>query len=179
MERASLPGPPLYLAFLPNFLFATDEVKARYVSRAWALALVPSLILTIIVSMALPAAEAPEFNIDGPTMLLLIVVIGPLIETLLMAIPLLLLNRLAGPGPAVVGSALLWGVLHSLQAPVWGLVIWWPFLILSTAFLTWRSRGLTIAVLMVTAIHGLHNSVPAALLLLTDGTGQAAQTSPA
>jgi hypothetical protein len=167
-KPASLPGRPSYLSFLPDFLFSTDSVKARYVARAWALALVPSLLLAILISLIAPGAKQPEFVVDGPLTIAFLVVVGPLIETLLMIPPLLLLNRFAGPGPAVVGSALLWGVLHSLQAPVWGLVAWWLFLIFSIAFLTWRSRGLVTAFLLVTAIHGLQNSVPAALLLLMD-----------
>ena len=170
---ADLPGRPRYLALLPDFLFQIDEAKARYVMRAWLLALLPSLALGILVGLLAPQAEVPDIAIDDTTKLLFVIVIGPLIETLLMIPPLLLLNRFASPGPAVVGSALLWGVFHSLQAPTWGLVIWWPFLIFSIAMLTWRARGLGLAVLMVAVIHGLHNSVPAALLLVEGGAAAA------
>ena len=172
-DSAALPGRPVYLAFLPDFLFRTDPIKARYVARAWAVTLVPSLVLAILVGLLAPQADRPDIRVDGPQMILLITVLAPLVETLLMIPPLLLLNRFAGAGPAVVGSALLWGVVHGLQAPVWGLVIWWPFLIFSIAMLTWRANGLGIAILLVTAIHGLQNSVPAALLLLSGGTGTA------
>ena len=164
---AALPGRPSYLAFLPDFLFHTDPVKARYVAKAWVLTLLPSLALAILVGLLAPQAERPDFVITGPMMFFFLTVIGPLIETLLMTPPVLLLNRFAGAGPAVIGSALLWGILHGLQAPVWGLVIWWPFLIFSIALLTWRERGLGVAMLMVAAIHGLQNSVPAALLLIS------------
>ena len=176
-EGASLPGRPLYFRFLPNFLFSTDDNKARYVVKAWLLALLPAILLSILVSVLAPHAARPEFPLRGdmlPVMILLLVVIGPLIETLMMAPVLLLVDRLAGAGPAVVASALLWGILHSLQRPVWGLVVWWPFLILSIAFLTWRARGLVTAILLVTAIHGLQNSVTAALLLVSSAGGGAA-----
>jgi hypothetical protein len=168
---AALPGRPSYLAFLPDFLFRTDRVKARYVAKAWALSLVPSLTLAILIGLVAPQAEPPDIKIGGATMFVFVVLIGPLLETLLMIPPLLLLNRFAGPGPAVVGSAILWGIVHGLQAPTWGLVIWWPFLIFSIAMLTWREQGLGVAVPMVTAIHGLQNSVPAALLLIGGAPG--------
>jgi hypothetical protein len=63
----------------------------------------------------------------------------------------------------------LWGVAHSLAAPLWGLIVWWPFLIFSIALLTWRERGLLPAIAVVTTIHGLQNAT-AAILLLVQGS---------
>lgn len=160
-----LPGRPRYLAFLPDFLFVADD-KARYVVKAWLLALLPTFLLSIGVDLLFPQADSPEFAFDGPLLLFSLVVAAPFLETLLMIPPLLLLDRWAGPGPAVVASAVSWGVVHSLEVPVWGLVAWWPFLVLSIAFLTWRAQGIGIAILLVTVIHGLHNSVFAAMLLV-------------
>jgi membrane protease YdiL (CAAX protease family) len=164
---AGLPAPrPPYLAFLPGFLFRTDEVKARYVLRAWLLAFVPSMLLSWLVAMALPAAEAPPLVIDGILAVAMVVLFAPLVETLIMVPVVLLLQRLLGFGPAVVASAVLWGIAHSLAAPVWGLVIWWPFLIFSIAMLTWRRQSLVAAVLVVFAIHAVQNSGPALLILV-------------
>ena len=112
-----------------------------------------------------------------PVMILLLVVIGPLLETLMMTPVVLGVIRVAGAGPAVVANAVLWAILHSLQRPVWGLVVWWPFLVLSIAFLTWRPRGIGTAIVIVACIHGLQNSVSAALLLLVNVTGGASPTS--
>jgi membrane protease YdiL (CAAX protease family) len=78
--------------------------------------------------------------------------------------PVLLLNRLGGRWVAVVGSAMLWGVLHSLLAPTWGVAIWWPFLIFSTAFLTWREKGYWIGIATAATIHLLNNVGPALLI---------------
>lgn len=166
---AADPARPRYLAFLPAFLFAADPNPARYVVKAWPVALLPALVLGILAGLLAPEAEPPDLAIDGAVAVLLVVVVAPLLETLLMTVPLALMARLLGPGPAAVGSALLWAVLHSLAAPIWGLVIWWPFLILSVAMLTWRERGWTRAILVVAAIHALHNSLPALLLLLAAG----------
>jgi len=174
-DRARLPGRPRYLAFLPDFLFHADPDKARYVVKAWLLVLLPSLALSALVTWLAPSAPAPDFPLRGPmlpVMILLLVAIGPLIETLLMTPVLLVVDRLAGPGPAVIANAALWGVLHSLQRPTWGLVVWWPFLVMSIAFLTWRPRGLVTAILLVTAIHDLQNSVAAAILVVAEARGE-------
>jgi len=48
-------------------------------------------------------------------------------------------------------------------------VIWWPFLVFSTVFLTWRSRSLTAALALAAASHALHNLLPALLLVLAPG----------
>lgn len=169
-----LPGRPSYLRFLPDFLFVADAVRSRYVIKTWLLALLPSMALSVVVTLLAPEARGPEFPLQGgmlPIMIFMLVVIGPLIETLMMTPVLLVVNRFAGAGPAVVANAALWGVLHSLAVPTWGLVVWWPFLVLSIAFLTWRPRGLGTAILLVTVVHGLQNSVPAVLLLIMTASG--------
>jgi membrane protease YdiL (CAAX protease family) len=157
---------PAYLAFLPAFLFRAGGSKPAYVLKAWALVLLPSLLLSLTVSVSVPGAEGPDLPISGPVMIALITLFGPFVETLIMAALLLVLQRLVGFGPAVLLSSLGWGLAHSWGAPTWGLVAWWPFLIFSTVFLTWRARGTWTAILIVTAIHVLQNSFAVALLLL-------------
>jgi hypothetical protein len=44
-------------------------------------------------------------------------------------------------------------------------VIWWPFLIFSTAFLVWRQRSVLGAFGLVSLLHALHNLLPALGLL--------------
>ena len=65
----------------------------------------------------------------------------------------------------VVLSAIGWAIAHSLKAPTWGLVIWWPFLIFSTLYVTWRGQGRVLAIGIVFAVHALNNLGPALLLL--------------
>jgi membrane protease YdiL (CAAX protease family) len=162
----ALPGRPAYLAWLPRFLFETDPSAPRYVAKAWLTALLPSIALSALVRLAAADVAAPQFPGEPGMLVLLVVFVGPALETGLLALPLLLLNRLAGPGPAVIGSALLWAIVHSLVAPAWGLVIWWPFLIMSIAFLTWRRKGLLWALSVAFAIHALQNGFAVGLMLL-------------
>ena len=155
------------LPLLPRFLFEADRSKARYVILLWLLAIVPSLALSGLVGFLAPQAEPPELATEGSVALVLIVVIAPLIETLIMGAVLLGLEKLLGPRLAVVASALLWAVAHSLSAPIWGLVVWWPFLLFSIAFLTWRKSGLFTAIAIVTAAHALQNGAGMLLLQLS------------
>jgi membrane protease YdiL (CAAX protease family) len=164
-DEAALPRWPDYLTWLPRFLFDTDSIPERYIGKAWLTALLPSIALSLLVNLAAPEGSHPSIHVYGATSILLMVIVGPILETLLMIPPLFGLNRLFGPGPAVVGSGLLWGVFHSLSAASWGLVVWWPFLVMSIAFLTWRRAGLGKAILVVFAIHALQNGLAAFILL--------------
>jgi hypothetical protein len=169
--RASdLPGRPAYLGWLPAFLFRTDEITERYILKAWALALLPSFLLSAIQAWLLPTLRGPDFHTDFnrlPMLLFLLVVVSPVFETLILLPMVLFLRRLFGTGPAVLASAALWGVAHSLEAPGWGLVVWWPFLIMSIALLTWRAEGLVKATSVVICIHALQNAVGGFVLLFT------------
>ena len=123
-----------------------------------------SIVLAAAARLLFPQAAAPEFNVDGAFALFMLVAFAPLVETLIMGAVLLLLVRLAGPTLAVLISAIGWGAAHSALAPMWGLVIWWPFLIFSALFVTWRQRSLTMAFLMPTLAHALQNLAPALLI---------------
>lgn len=157
------------LSFLPNALL---EPRRPLVAMAagWLSALIPSLVLAALVAALLPEAQSPQFDVDGLVAIFLLVIFAPVAETLLMGGALLILLRLVSPGAAVILSALGWGLVHSLAVPAWGLVIWWPFLIFSTLFVTWRSRSLTAAFAMPAAVHALHN-LPPALLIATGYVG--------
>ncbi len=151
------------LRFLP--------VQVREPRRAWlaipiavALTLSGSILLSMAADGLAPQLGKPEFPIKGAFALALLVVFAPFIETLLMAAVLGLLARFLPATGAVLASAVLWGIAHSLQAPVWGLVIWWPFLIFSTLYMVWRQRGVIIAIAVVATTHALQNLGPAIMV---------------
>ena len=159
---------PAYLTWLPRFLFDTDTIPERYIGKAWLVVLLPSLALSALVNLVAPEGSHATIHIYGLVSVVLVIVVGPILETVLMIPPLLGLNRLFGPGVAVLGSALLWGAVHSLSAAAWGFVAWWPFLILSIALLTWRRAGLGRAILVVFAIHALQNGLGVVILLMVE-----------
>lgn len=160
-------GRPRALAFLPRFLFDPTTPAWRYVLLAWPLVALPALALGWLASRLLPDLAGPQLDGASTGVIVIgVVIVSPLIETVLMTGPVLALRRWLGPLAAVLGSAVTWGIAHSLAAARWGLVIWWPFLIFSIAFLTWRARGYWRAVGLVTIIHALNNAVPILALLV-------------
>ncbi len=119
----------------------------------------------MLVSSLMPQVAGPSFPVNGLSTVLLLVVFAPLVETLIMAAAIEILLLALPPRFAVIASAAGWGIAHSLAAPAWGLVIWWPFLIFSTLYVTWRGRGKVMAMGIVFAVHALNNLGPALLLL--------------
>ncbi len=139
--------------------------------RAWlailigaALTLAGSLALSAIATSLAPTLAKPDFPMRGPIAFLLLFAFAPLVETLIMAAVLSLLARFLSPTLAVLASAALWGIAHSLQAAAWGLVIWWPFVIFSTLYMVWRERSVVAALGVATATHALQNLGPALVI---------------
>ena len=162
-----------HLRLLPAFVGDTGHSKAGYIVKAWLLTLLPSLALAALVGTVFGALfgepRGPSFPHAGPALVFMLVLFSPVVETLIMVPPLLVLNRLLGPGPAAVLSAAGWGIVHSLQAPTWGLVIWWAFFVFSWIILAWRKSSLLTGILIVMIVHAMQNAVPALLLLLARG----------
>ena len=154
--------PPV--TFLPKAL-REPRRPVLTLAIAWATAFLPSLPLGAAVTAILPRSALPAFPMVDWYVFFLMVVAAPLFETMIMGAALLLLRLVLSPTHAVLVSAVGWGILHSTAAPAWGLVIWWPFLVFSTVFLTWGSRSVLAALGMAAATHALHNLVPALLLV--------------
>jgi hypothetical protein len=151
------------LSFLPRPLREPRNAVLAIVT-AWACAFFPSIALSWLTAELIPQVGRPEFNVSGGAALFLLVLFAPVTETLIMAALLVVLLRFVRQPVAILISAAAWGVAHSLAAPAWGLVIWWPFLIFSTLFVVWRQRGFFAGVGVAAAAHALHNLGPAILL---------------
>ena len=159
---------PRLLRFLPRFLFVAEHTPV-YILKAWLLALLPSFLLSSLVFAVAPAAEVPlgEYErMPAAVTAFMLVLVAPFLESLIMAGVAALLYRAFGFAAAAFGSSLAWGLAHSAAVPIWGLVVWWPFLILTIVYLTWRQRGFWFAIGMATAVHGLQNGVATVALLL-------------
>ena len=152
------------IAWLPSALLEPRNVP-RSIALGWVLAFPASILIAAVIQLIAPAAQAPEFGkMSAPVAIGLLVFFSPIIESLIMGGVLLVLLRFLRPTWAVIASAVGWGIAHSLAAPIWGLVIWWPFLIFSTLFVVWRERSLWLAFAMPMCVHGLQNLPPALLL---------------
>jgi membrane protease YdiL (CAAX protease family) len=137
----------------------------RAILIAWLTAFVPSIALGAAVTQLFPQLGQPQLPLADPIAAVLVVIVAPLLETLIMAGFLALLLWLLPPTAAVLVSALGWGVAHSLAAPAWGLVIWWPFLVFSVLYVTWRKRSLLLALAIPAATHALQNLLPTLAML--------------
>ena len=148
------------LRFLP--------AAVREPRRAWlailvgvALTLSGSLLLSWLANQFTPELAKPQFPVRGVLAMALLVGFAPIGETLIMAAILAVLARFLVPTAAVLASALIWGAFHSMQATMWGLVIWWPFVIFSMLYLVWRQRGALIGLAVPATTHALQNLGPA------------------
>jgi hypothetical protein len=106
----------------------------------------------------------------GPVLLVLFGVLffSPWLETVLMWPALWVLKRLIRNSLGVAfASAILWGGLHSLVSPTWGLIVLWPFFVLSLCFLEWQKRSTGRAILVTGLVHTCNNSLPAVAILLS------------
>ena len=160
---AALAGGPL--RFLPKALLEPQR-PVRAILVGWLTAAVPALLLAAAASGAFPDSEQPQFQIDGVAdAILKLVLFAPIVESFIMAGFLALLLRLLPPAYAIMVSAVAWAGLHALAVPAWGIVIWWPFLIFSTVYTVWRTRGFLVGVAMASAVHALNNLVPALALV--------------
>ena len=154
------------LAILPAALFR-DRRAWPAILIGWVLTIVGSTILSFVVARIAPDHAGPELgDASAPVKLLLIAGFSPIVETLMMAGILAGLLRFLAGWQAVLASAAIWGILHSLASPWWGVVIWWPFLIFSTLYVTWAPRGFWRAVAIVATVHVLQNLFPAILIAL-------------
>ena len=154
------------LAVLPPLLFR-DRRAWLAILVGWLLTIVGSLVLSTIIERLVPGRPGPDLgDTSGPMKLFLVAGFSPVVETLIMAGVLGLLLRWLAGWQAVIASSALWGIAHSLATPLWGAVIWWPFLIFSTLYVTWRPQGFWRAVGIVIAVHVLQNLFPALLIVL-------------
>mgnify|MGYP003575933723 CR=1 FL=1 len=134
---------------------------------AYALSITGSLLLSAIIATIVPAAKSPDFSWfvgRGILTVFLLTVFSPLVETLILAATTTVLLRFVNPKFAILLSSLGWALAHSYQAPIWGLVIWWPFIIFTTLFVVWKERSLAWGLFMPFAAHFLQNLLTAIAL---------------
>jgi hypothetical protein len=163
------------VAWTPGRLFDDSFLKflpapLREPRRAW-LVLPLCLVLTLagaaaiatLLNTLLPRLDQPDFSAffgRGYFTIFALAVATPLIETLILAATCSILLRFVSPEAAILTSSLGWAIAHSYKAPLWGLVIFWPFIIFSTLYIVWKQRSLTLGISMPFAAHFLHNLYP-------------------
>jgi hypothetical protein len=150
--------------------------RIKYILIMWPVTVIPALLIaTIMFAVVLgfgvdAVSYAPSFEGDiqaRPVFLLYSgVILFPFIESLLMgALIRFLQNFTQRLFVVALVSAIVWAVLHSLAAPLWGLGVLWGFFVFSVAFMVWGREKFMNGVWVATAIHGLNNLTAMSLLI--------------
>ncbi len=131
-----------------------------YVLKAATLSFIPCIGVSMILSQIAPDQKI-EFKGSAAAIAFGTLVIAPLLETLLMW-PILWFLKLFTERMYVVAacSALIWAVLHSLSAPIWGLGVVWAFFVFSVCFMEWRKESAAKAIVVTALVHTVHNILP-------------------
>jgi hypothetical protein len=151
------------LAFLPQ-AFREPRRPLATILLAGMLSIGGSLLIATLIGTLVANAKSPDFGWlagKGFLAVFILALATPLLETLILAATTGILLRFMKPLHAVLLSSLGWALAHSYQAPVWGLVIFWPFIIFTTLFVVWKQRSLAWGLLMPWAAHALQNLFPA------------------
>jgi hypothetical protein len=149
--------------WLLRWLFDTRISMRRYVLRTGLISLLPSLALSFILAASGVITEetGPAFKGSPLELIVLIVIVGPPIETLLMGLVLRILSLITRRRIRLaVMSAFVWACLHSIAAPAWGLGVIWPFFVFSCSYLAWRQRGWWRAIFVTSCVHAFQNVLP-------------------
>ena len=148
-------------------LHNTKQGSWSYIWRATLISLIPSLCIAFIIGVVFPAAEEPDFGGSPIFIALGLLVLSPVIETLTLWLGISLIQRFVKSTSRIaIVSAVIWAIIHSLAAPVWGLGVIWPFYVFSVSFIEWRKTSKWKAVSVTAIIHMLQNLVPTIALLI-------------
>jgi hypothetical protein len=149
--------------WLLSLLFDNQIPMWKYILRTGLISLVPSLIIVLTLGLTGVISEetGPEFKGSAIGLFVTLVIIGPPIETLLMAGVLCLLSFITKQQIRLAAiSAFVWAAVHSLIAPTWGLGVIWPFFVFSCSYLNWRRRSWWRAILVTSCVHAFQNFLP-------------------
>jgi hypothetical protein len=148
-----------------------------YIIRMAIISLVPSIMVSILVSVSgmFPEDASPPFPVrnfeSAVASIPILVILCPIVETLLMSFGLKLISLFTKKQVILaVLSAILWALLHSLVSPAWGLVVFWPFFVFSSAYIAWRRKSWLKAFWVAACIHALQNLLPSIALVILLGS---------
>jgi hypothetical protein len=151
--------------------FRADVGLLRYVWRAAATGVVPSILLVVVVAglaalAGMDVRRPPELRL-GAGGLVTVVLVAPLLETLILAGLLELLGMALRSWVRIAAvSAVAWGLLHGLVAPLWFFGTVWSFFVFSAAYIAWRPQSIGRAFAAAAMPHALINLAVFAVLYL-------------
>ncbi len=170
LQEQQTPEPEIQRGWLLSLLFDNSTSMPRYALRAGLISFLPSIVIVVILASSgiMTEETGPTFEGNPLFVLLMVVLIGPPMETFLMVPILWALSFVSKRDvPLAAMSACIWAVFHSLLAPAWGLGVIWPFFVFSCSYINWRRRSFWRAILVTSCIHSLQNLVPGIIAFAT------------
>ncbi|MDM0028118.1 hypothetical protein [Variovorax saccharolyticus] len=148
-----------------SFLFSPRRPLWRFCLVAVPLALVPSLFISGLLLLVLKLAGVetlrllPSFSLQLTwTWLAKVVLIGPILETIVLAVGIWILRWFVKRPTHLAGvSAVLWGIMHGLDGPIRAFGTGWSFFVFSAAYISWRQQSRIRAYLAALIPHSLAN----------------------
>lgn len=141
-----------------NSLFDTTQPKWAYVLKAVLISVVPAFVFSLLLYWLYPDAETPQLDDTFAVMLLKVVILSPVAETFMLWGGIYVIGKFVqSTWHLALISALCWALLHSWQVPLWGLTIFWSFVVFSIAFIEWTKQSKREAFLVAMAIHMCQN----------------------
>ena len=151
-----------------RILSNTNQPILNYVWKAALLSIIPTLIISTAVTLALPDKSPSLTGGSAVYIIYSMLILGPFLETLFLWFVLSLIKRFAAkPTSIAIASAVFWGILHSLVAPAWGLIVVWPFFVFSTCFLEWEKKSKGKAIAATSLVHTCQNILPAIAIFVS------------
>jgi len=157
--------------FDPSRFFKTRLRLIPYSLLVCLAILVPVLIVEAVQNVIIDkfgfTSIKPQFAGPGATRMefVMAVVFSPLVETLILALTLILArNTSASKIRIAVVSALCWGILHGIAIPYDFIGATWAFLLFSVAYLTWCDVSIKVAIIAAWLPHLLANAITALFL---------------
>ncbi|WP_284216583.1 CPBP family glutamic-type intramembrane protease [Agaribacter marinus] len=100
--------------------------------------------------------------------LLIIMFVAPIAETILLCafVSLLIKSKLSNQQCCVI-SALVWGALHGLLAPIKFLTATWTFYLFSISYVFWKRKSLKKGLIAAAIPHIILNTLGMAIILLS------------
>src|SRR6266705_301091 len=143
-----------------------NQPRTRYLGRA----LLADLPVTFAVGLMLnwiTGTTWPQPSLENlPGLFFGLGVRAPLVETFAMAVIIWVLRRIVRRTEYLpLVTALICAGLHSLAKPLWGIEIFWSFVIFSLCYVTWEKKSVLQAFWLTAILHALHNLLPLLFLL--------------
>ena len=112
------------------------------------------------------SVKTPDWGNITIVLFVLIVIIAPLIETLILAGFFLLIPRRLGLIKRAIISAIIWGILHALSAPVWFFGVVFSFFVYSCSYLVWRQKSFARGFVAAAVPHAVVNFLCCMILII-------------